>query len=105
MNQPGTDSFSLQQEQEHDHVSAVDLWLGADAAQRQALAAWLLWSRWYRLPLASFRNDIQFDTAKTSYVLAKILYPFLFEQSVDIFNDISKVFAYFYQEIAENIFV
>jgi hypothetical protein len=40
MNQPGPDSFSLQQEQEHDHGSAADLWLGADAAQRQALAAW-----------------------------------------------------------------
>jgi hypothetical protein len=60
MNQPGTDSFSLQQEQEQEHGSAVDLWLGADAAQRQALAAWLLWSRWYRLLLASFRNAIQF---------------------------------------------
>ncbi len=42
MNQPGTDSFSLQQEQKHDHGSAIDVWLGADAAQRQALAARLL---------------------------------------------------------------
>jgi tetratricopeptide (TPR) repeat protein len=36
----GTGSFCLQQE--HDHGSAVDVWLGANPAQRQALAAWLL---------------------------------------------------------------
>ncbi len=39
MNQPDSDSLSRQQEQEQDRESAIDVWLGADSAQRQALAA------------------------------------------------------------------
>jgi hypothetical protein len=39
MNQPSPDSYSLPQEQEQNRESATDLWLGADATQRRALAA------------------------------------------------------------------
>lgn len=42
MNQPGPDTFSGPQEQEHDRESATDAWLGADPAQRQALVAQLM---------------------------------------------------------------